>query len=142
MGKTLLILLSFMTITFTHSEPDLSSIVKVLKEVESLNDSNAVGDNGKAYGILQIHKVYVDEVNEKCGTEYTHNDMFDETCAEEVFHLYMELASERFINKYNKLPTEQDIVRMHNGGMYRGYRIKATKKYYNRYLRFKRDTIK
>ena len=142
MGKAFLLLFSFMTITTTYAEANLSSIVEVLKKVESLNDSNAIGDNGKAYGVLQIHKIYVDDVNKNCGTEYTHDDMFDENCAEEVFHLYMELASERFVRKYGKVPTEQDIVRMHNGGMYRGYRINATKKYYKRYLKFKKDTIK
>ena len=75
-------------------------------------------------------------------TDYTHQDMFDEVCAEEVFHLYMEYAIKRFKKRYSRNPTEQDIVRMHNGGMYKGYKINATNKYYVRYLKFKQATIK
>lgn len=138
MVRKLLVLLSFITITTVYAKsPDLESIVKVLKEVESLNNSKAIGDNGRAFGILQIHKVYVDEVNLRFGTDYTHKQMFQDECAVEVFNLYMQYASKKFCKKYGKDPTEQDIVRMHNGGLYRGYRIKATLKYYKRYLKFK-----
>lgn len=119
------------------STKELSNIVEILKQVESLGNNKAIGDNGRAYGILQIHNIYVVEVNQRYNTSYTHSDMFQENCAEEVFYLYMQYASERFCNKYNRAPTEEEIVRMHNGGLYRGYRIKATLKYYKRYLKFK-----
>lgn len=134
--KPFILILLFVT-NLTFAETNLNSIIEILKEVESLNNPDAIGDNGKAYGVLQIHKIYVDEVNLRFGTSYTHQQMFNEQCAEEVFHLYMTYATKHFQKKYGKSPTEEDIVRMHNGGLYKGYRIDATKKYYDKYLSFK-----
>lgn len=41
----------------------LTLLISALCIVESGNDPNAVGDSGKAVGILQQHKIFVDEVN-------------------------------------------------------------------------------
>lgn len=135
--RNIIILFLLFNINLNARETNLNSIIKTLKTLESLDNVKAIGDNGKAYGILQIHKIYVEEVNNRFGTDYSHRDMFEESCAEEVFYLYMEYASERFCEKYGREPNEEEIVRMHNGGLYRGYRIKATEDYYKRYLKFK-----
>ena len=135
--KFLTILLS-LSLSSVFASNNLSHIVSILKQVESLGDTKAVGDGGKAYGVLQIHKVYVKEVNNRYGTTYTHEEMFDEICAEEVFYLYMRYASRRFKKLYKRSPTEEEVVRMHNGGMYQGHKIGATVKYYKKYLEFEK----
>lgn len=133
--KLLIILLSLSSFVFSSN---YSQIMTVLKHVETNDNVEAIGDNGKAFGVLQIHKICVDDVNRIYGTKYTHQDAFNESCAEEIFILYIDAGIKRFEKKYNKEPTEQDIVRMWNGGVYTGYKKQATLKYYRRYLRFKK----
>jgi hypothetical protein len=108
---------------------------KGIKYIESMNKPDAIGDAGKAFGIAQIHKVAVDDVNRMYGTNYTHEDAFDVNCAEEIFHLYITAGIKRFTRIYKRPPTEGEVVRMWNGGIYQGYRIKQTLKYYIRYER-------
>ena len=64
--------------TFILLLSGLSSIMTVLKTVETNNDSTAIGDDGKAYGILQIHRGVVRDVNRIYDKDYSHEDMFDD----------------------------------------------------------------
>jgi hydroxymethylpyrimidine pyrophosphatase-like HAD family hydrolase len=136
--KTRLILTLFLSLSLFCTGNNLSKILPVLKQVETNGNVKAIGDNGKAFGVLQIHKICVDDVNRIYGTEYTHEDAFNEACAEEIFMLYINAGVKRFKLKYGKNPTEKDIVRMWNGGFYNGYKKQTTLKYYKRYLRFKK----
>jgi len=52
-------------------------LILAIIAVESGGDNNAIGDNGKAYGCLQIWSVYVEDANQFAGTSYTHLDAFD-----------------------------------------------------------------
>lgn len=117
---------------------DLKQIRTVLEQVESNGDAKAIGDNGKAYGILQIHKVCVDDINRYYNTDYTHQDAFDEICSEEMFNLYIGMGIELYTKKHGKLPTEEQVVRFWNGGVYTGHKRDTTIKYYKRYLKFKK----
>lgn len=140
--KDRLILTLFLSLSLFCTGNNLSEILPVLKQVETNGDIEAIGDNGKAFGVLQIHKICVDDVNRIYGTTYTHQDAFNEDCAEEIFNLYISYGVKRFKNKYNKEPTEQDIVRMWNGNCYNGYKKKSTLKYYERYKKFKKILLK
>lgn len=126
---------------------ELDQIFDVIKYVETENKVDAIGDGGKAYGIVQIHQICVADVNRIYGTSYTHEDAFDVVCAKEIFTLYLSAGVKRFKRKYIRDPTESEIVRMWNGGIYRGYRINATERYlrkyrwYKKYLRQKRGLL-
>lgn len=111
------------------------SILPTLCTVESNNDPLSVGDYGDAIGILQIHKICVDDVNRVYKTTYTHEDMFDEELSKEVFILYLTYGAVVYKNKFNRYPNEEELVRMWNGGIYNGYKIKSTKIYYKKYLK-------
>jgi hypothetical protein len=111
------------------------SILPTLCTVESNNDPLSVGDYGDAIGILQIHKICVDDVNRVYNTTYTHEDMFDEELSKEVFILYLTYGAVVYKNKFNRYPNEEELVRMWNGGIYNGYKIKSTKIYYKKYLK-------
>jgi len=115
----------------------LTPIRDVLKECETNNNPTEVGDGGRAKGVLQIHKGAISDVNRRFGTSYTHDEMFVEECAEEVFELYMIIGQEYFCKRYGRDMTEEDVVRGWNGGIYNGWRNKRTLKYWKRYLRFK-----
>lgn len=120
------------------SAVDLNLMFEVLSKAESNNNRFAVGDNGKAYGIVQIHKICVDDVNRLYGTNYKHKEMFDKTCAKEVFVLYLQAGINKYLKRNGREPTESQVVRMWNGGIYRGHIRNSTKKYLKRYYLFKK----
>lgn len=134
MKKFLFIGLLLFTLTI---RAEYNEIVEVLKYVETLNDPTAIGDGGDSWGVLQIQKGCVDDVNRYFGTNYTHKQMFNPACAEEVAILYMKMGAELYLKRHGQEPTEEVLVRNHNGGIYRGYRINATRKYYREYLKWK-----
>ena len=112
----------------------LASIMSILKVVETNNDTDSIGDNGRSYGILQIQRSVISDVNRIYDTNYKHIDMFSEEASEEVFRLYMCYGKEVFLKKHCKFPTEEQMVRMWNGGIYKGYTYNETKSYYKKYL--------
>jgi hypothetical protein len=120
--------------TITILLSGLTSIMSILKIVETNNDVDAIGDNGTSYGILQIQRSVIRDVNRIYDTNYKHKDMFSEEDSEEVFRLYLCYGKEVFLRKHCRFPTEEEMVRMWNGGIYRGYTYKQTKSYYQKYL--------
>jgi len=120
--------------TLTILLSGLTSIMSILKTVETNNNVEAVGDNGTSYGILQIQRSVLSDVNRIYGTDYRHEDMFSEEASEEVFRLYMCYGKEVFLKKHCRFPTEEEMVRMWNGGIYKGYTYSQTKSYYQKYL--------
>jgi hypothetical protein len=108
--------------------------MSILKTVETNNNPDSIGDNGRSYGILQIQRSVLSDVNRIYGTDYRHKDMFYEEASEEVFMLYLCYGREVFLNKHCRFPTEEEMVRMWNGGIYKGYKYNQTKVYYQKYL--------
>lgn len=131
------LLICMVLFTFAVQASEYGSIVEVLKYVETENKPHLIGDNGESWGVLQIQKACVDDVNRYFGTKYTHKQMFIPECAEEVTILYMKMGAELYEKRTGQKATEEVLVRNHNGGIYQGYRIKATRKYYRRYLKYK-----
>ena len=96
----------------------LTSIMSILKTVETNNNPDSIGDNGRSYGILQIQRSVLKDVNRIYGTNYYHEQMFSEEASEEVFKLYICYGREVFLRKHCRFPTESEMVRMWNGGIY------------------------
>lgn len=138
MRKVILLIALVFTTMSSFAEESVEDVMEVLKYVETLNDSGAIGDGGDSYGVLQIQDACVKDVNRYFGTQYSHDDMFDVACAEEVFRLYTLMGIERYTKRYGVTPSTETIVRNWNGGIYQGYRINATKKYYRKYIYWKR----
>jgi len=120
----------------SYSFDNISDIREVLKYVETNHNPLAIGDSGKSYGILQIQKICIDDVNRTFGTYYTHSDAFDIICSEEIFELYIQMLYNRFCFKYNREPNEEEIVRSWNGGIYSGYVNPKTREYFRRYKKW------
>jgi len=125
--------------TLTILLSGLTSIMSILKTVETNNNPDSIGDNGRSYGILQIQRSVLRDVNRIYGTDYRHKDMFYEEASEEVFMLYLCYGKEVFLKKHCRFPTEEEMVRMWNGGIYKGYKYKQTKRYYQKYLDVKQE---
>lgn len=127
----------FFTTFIAHAEK-YDEIIEVLKYVETNNQPHLIGDGGDSYGVLQIQWPAIRDVNKYFGTHFTHEDAFNPQCAVRITRLYMQMGAELYCKKYGKEAPEEALVRNHNGGIYRGYRIRATIPYWERYKSFKR----
>lgn len=93
-----------------HASPLLTAI----EQVESRGNAYAVGDNGKAIGILQIHAACLADVNKAHGTKWRHHQMTDPHLSRLVFHRYLELyATEQ---RLGRPVTDEDRARIWQGG--------------------------
>ena len=102
-------------------------LLAALIAVESSGNPDAIGDNGLAYGCLQLHAAYVQDAAEFAGKTWRHEDAFNPATAEQIVRAYMaRYATEK---RLGREPTYQDIARMHNGGP-AGWRKPATLPYW------------
>ena len=87
---------------------NLNSLISALMIVESGNNDQAIGDQGRAIGCLQIHKAVVLDVNKFTGSHYRHQDMTNRVAARAVCQAYLE--------HYGKGKTLEQQARIWNGG--------------------------
>jgi hypothetical protein len=127
MNKTLLILAA---VTVSRYAPcpaitpaELDRLIPALIQVESGGEYRAVGDHGKAVGILQIHAEYVQDVNRIAGTHYTLRDRLDRQKSIDMTRIYLA--------HYGKGKTIEQTARVHNGGP-AGHKKQSTVKYWNK----------
>jgi len=112
-------------------DPNLLAIViPLLCQVESNNDPNAIGDYGKAIGILQIRPIMVTDVNRiQKETRYWWSDRWDVQKSYEIaihyFNHYGPKAIRGVTSEEKKVVT---LARMWNGGPC-GHRKLATWQY-------------
>jgi hypothetical protein len=113
------------------SAVELDRLVPALIEVESRGNNKAIGDNGKAYGCLQIWKVCVDDVNRVYKTNYTHNEMLYRYNSCEVATLYLTYWGKVYERRTGNKPSPEVYARIWNGGP-TGYKKKATDGYWKK----------
>tara|TARA_Y100000114_G_scaffold156843_1_gene185584 strand:- start:2770 stop:3156 length:387 start_codon:yes stop_codon:yes gene_type:complete len=107
----------------------LISLIMILIQVESAGNDLAIGDNGLAYGCLQMHKAYVQDAAEYAGEDWVHEDAFDRETSIDIFIAYASrYATEERIGRPVTL---QDIARIHNGGP-DGWKKSSTEKYWKK----------
>jgi len=103
-------------------------LLPILMQIESSNNPSAVGDNGHAVGILQIHKIYVRDVNRILGhDEYTYDDRWDIEKSKEMTKIYLSWYAPK-MKLMSKLDKLQTLGAIHNGGP-KGYEKSSTLKY-------------
>jgi hypothetical protein len=112
---TLAILLS-VTRTFALTAPERTDLIEALVIVESNGRANAIGDNGKAFGILQIHQVMVNEANRIGGTNFTHRDMFTPSNARRVAEIVLGHYDRHIQKTTGKDATAKQLSFIWNGG--------------------------
>ena len=126
MKYVFLVMVSMMSVMTVNAKPS-DSLINAIIKVESNDNVNVIGDNGKAVGCMQIWKVVVDDVNKVSKLKYNYNDRFNKEKSIEIFKLY--------INKYatakrlGRTPTDEDMVRIWNGGP-NGFKKAGTKQYW------------
>lgn len=107
-----------------------------LKMAESGGKSDAIGDNGNAVGILQLHKVYVDDANRIIGyNKYTYNDRYDVRKSEEITLIVLAHYGDIYECKTGKHCTDEVLARIHNLG-YSNWDSELGVIYWNRVKQF------
>ena len=105
----------------------LISLIIILIQIESAGDDRAIGDNGLAYGCLQMHEFYVKAAAEFAGKDWVHEDAF---CRETSIDIFLAYASRYATEERIGRPvTIEDIARIHNGGP-NGWKKKSTEGYW------------
>jgi hypothetical protein len=111
-------------------------LLAALIAVESSGDPDAIGDNGLAFGCLQLHAAYVQDAAQFAGESWTHEDAFNPETAEQIVRAYMARYATQ--KRLGRGPTYQDIARIHNGGP-NGFKKAATDGYW---LKVKKELAK
>lgn len=109
-----------------------SLLLSALIAVESSGNPNAVGDAGRAVGVLQIRPCVVADVNAYAGTRYTLADRRCPQKSREMFRLYIQRYATP--QRLGRSPTQQDIARIWNGGP-AGWKRQSTVKYWTKVQR-------
>ena len=97
-------------------------LLDAIEQVESGGKVNAVGDNGRAIGPFQIHRVYWQDAVEHSGIGGTYADCRNEEYARKVVRAYMARYAP-------KDASDEVFARIHNGGP-KGHNKSATKVYW------------
>lgn len=103
---------------------------RVLSIVESNNNKNAVGDNGKSIGIYQIHENYFQDARDfnKNLSKYTYKDCFNPEIARMVVSAYL--------SRYCKNGSMEDMARAHNSGPNWRNKKHLTNNYWARFQKY------
>jgi hypothetical protein len=109
---------------------ELLKIMAVLIMVESGGDKDAIGDDGLAFGILQMHQAYVQDAAQWARMDWKHSDAFDPSKAEDMFLAYMGRYAKQQ-KKPKGMSYAEFVSRIHNGGP-RGYMKTATDSYWGK----------
>jgi soluble lytic murein transglycosylase-like protein len=112
-----------------HAGVPSDRLIDALVQVESSGNPNAVGDQGRAYGCLQIWSAVVCDVNQVSTVKYTHSDAFDPAKARAICKAY--LARYCTAKRLGRTPTDEDYARCWNGGPM-GYKKVSTFSYWQK----------
>ena len=115
-GITALFVALFIGIPAKSAEPD-ARLLNALVWVESSRNEKAVGDSGKAVGLLQLHKIYVDDVNRILGKKrYSYTDRWNPQKSVEMAMVYLKHYGRRYERLTGKKASYEILARIHNGG--------------------------
>ena len=109
----------------------IMKLIDALIMVESGGDNNAIGDNGKAKGCLQIHDCVVQDINNNYGCSYIHDDCFSRGKSVALCRMYLSLWGDEYERITGEQPSDEVLARIWNGGP-RGWQKQSTVPYWNK----------
>ena len=110
----------------------LDALLCAIAIVESSGNPHAIGDDGRALGLYQIHAVYAEDVNRILGVNiYQHADALNPAHASNMVRIY--LSHYATPERIGRPVTDEDRARIHNGGP-NGWREESTKGYWRKVL--------
>lgn len=126
----------------TQSIPIMvADLLPHLMEVESNHDPLAVGDKGRALGILQIWDVVIEDVRRITRrSDLIHTDAYDVQTAQFICVVYLTHYGKHYESTTGKTCTYEVLARMWNGGPY-GYTKQSTDRYWIKVMRSLHGTV-
>lgn len=115
--------------------PSMAEVIDIIEQMESGGDCNAMGDLGKAYGLLQIRQGALDDANLWMGEKWRLKDMLGDEGVErskKVFEAYM--ARYATPARLGREVMATDMAGIWNGGPW-GFRKTATRGYREKFRR-------
>jgi len=109
----------------------MMKLIPILCQIESGNYHMAVGDNGEAIGVLQIHKCVVDDVNRVYGKNFSYDDRMYVSASKLICLLYIGYWGRKYYENYGKEPTMETYAKIWNAGP-RGYEKQKAEKYWEK----------
>ena len=79
--------------------PGITNLILAIIMIESGGNDLAIGDNGKAFGCMQIHQCVIDDVNRIKRTSYTIQDAYNREKSIEIFKIYTDHYAFNFESK-------------------------------------------
>ena len=132
-----LFIAGIIVLTFNCSAVEVTAtLLNAIKSVESSGNASAIGDSGKAVGAYQLHKVYVDDVNnilKNKGSKirFTYADRYNMHKSRVMTCIYLLHYGKVYERKTGKVATAEVLSRIHNGGP-NGWKKQATVKYWHK----------
>jgi len=105
------------------------NLILAIIMVESSGNDWAIGDDGLAFGCLQMHACYVKDASEHANVHWEHRDSFQRETAIQIFTAYMSRYATP--KRIGGRVTAEHIARIHNGGP-NGHLKPATEKYWKK----------
>ena len=113
---------------------NLATIIAALVALESGGNPDAVGDCGRAVGVLQIHPSMVAECNRIVGAErWTLADRADAAKSKAMAEAYLEHWAQLIARRIGRNLAPEEMARLWGGGP-TGYRKASTDAYSRRFL--------
>jgi hypothetical protein len=126
-----LLLILALSVSAGAQEYALKDVINTLVKVESDGNSKAIGDSGRAHGLLQIHPIMVKECNRLLNrNEFTLKDRFSPSRSKYMATVFLSHQISLYVNQCGKYPDELTLANSWNTG-----RIFSNQnlKYRNRY---------
>lgn len=110
---------------------NLNLLLSVIAEIETGGKPRVIGDQGAAYGLYQIHKEVVEDVNRVFHQHYTHEDCFNPSIAKRIATMYLQYWGAIYQQKTHQPVTYEVLARIWNGGP-QGWKHESTANYWLR----------
>lgn len=105
----------------SERDGDWETLIEALIFVESSGDPDAIGDGGKAVGVLQIHPSWIDDLRGH-GYDFTLDDRYNREKSIEIFNAYQKI--------YNPEKSIERAIHLHNPGAGVKYRDRIIENMY------------
>lgn len=140
--KKVIVALLVMMGGFMVEAADMDVIIKALINVESHGDVNAIGDNGTAWGCLQIRQMCLDDVNKfeaiharnekRKARVFTKKDCFNRQTSIEIAKIYLTYWVKNYEKTTHKKATARVVALIWNAGPFKAKKIAWTQDYWAR----------
>lgn len=142
MKKVIVVLLVMIGGANMLEAADLDVVIDALVRVESSGNANAIGDNGTAWGCLQIRQCCLDDVNRfeaihaknehRKARVFTKKDCFNVKTSKEIAKIYLTYWCKNYEKTIGKKANARVISLIWNAGPYKAKKLAITQSYWER----------